>query len=56
MRHALRAETRRLLSRRLTLVALLVLFGMVALFQLQVNSAISPSSAAGATAILRNPS
>ncbi len=46
MKHALRAETRRLLSRRLTLVALLVLFGMVALFQLQVNSAISPPSSA----------
>lgn len=46
MRNALRAEASRLLSRRITLVALLVLFGMVALFQLEVNSAISPPSAA----------
>lgn len=46
MKHALRAETRRLLSRRITLVALLVLFGMVALFQLEVNSSLTPPSAA----------
>ncbi len=46
MRNALRAEARRLLSRRLTVVALLVLFGMVALFQLEVNSQITPPSAA----------
>ncbi len=46
MKHALRAETRRLLSRRITLVAVLVLFGMVALFQLQVNDSLTPPSAA----------
>ena len=42
---ALRAETRRLLSRRLTLVALLALLGLIALFQLQVNAQVTPPSA-----------
>lgn len=46
MRHALRAECQRLLSRRITLVALLALFGMVALFQLEVNASITPPSEA----------
>ena len=46
MRSALRAETRRLLSRRISLVALLLLLGMIALFQLQVNSLVTPPTAA----------
>jgi ABC-2 type transport system permease protein len=46
MRHALQAEALRLRSRRLTLVALLLLLGLIALFQLEVNSQIAPPSAA----------
>jgi ABC-2 type transport system permease protein len=45
MIHALRAETRRLLGRRVTLVALLALLGLIALFQLQVNAQVTPPSA-----------
>ena len=45
MIHALRAETRRLLSRRVTLVALLALLGLIALFQLEVNAQVTPPSA-----------
>lgn len=46
MRSALRAESRRLLSRRITLVAVLLLLGMIVLFQLQVNSLVTPPTAA----------
>lgn len=46
MRHALQAEALRLRSRRLTLVALVLLLGLIALFQLEVNSQITPPSAA----------
>lgn len=45
MRHALRAEARRLLSRRLTVVALLVLVAVIGLFQLSVADMVSPPSA-----------
>jgi ABC-2 type transport system permease protein len=46
MINALRAEARRLLSRRLTLMTLVALLGMVGLFQLQVSSLVAPPSAA----------
>ncbi len=46
MRHALQAEALRLRSRRLTLVALLLLLGLIALFQLEVNYEITPPTAA----------
>lgn len=46
MINALRAETRRLLARRLTLVAVLGLLALIGLFQLQVNSVVQPPSAA----------
>lgn len=45
MTAALRAETRRLFARRLTLLALLGLLALIALFQLQVNELVTPPSA-----------
>lgn len=44
MRQVLRAEIRRLFTRRLTLLALLGLLALVALFQLQVNAMVTPPS------------
>ncbi|MDN5763917.1 MAG: ABC transporter permease subunit [Microlunatus sp.] len=44
MSRALRAEMRRLLSRRLTLIAVLGLLALVALFQLAVGEQVSPPS------------
>lgn len=44
MINALRAEIRRLFSRRLTLLALLGLLALVGLFQLQVNQMVTPPS------------
>jgi ABC-2 type transport system permease protein len=46
MINALRAETRRLFSRRITVISLLGLLALIALFQLQVNSQVAPPSAA----------
>ena len=46
MINALRAESRRLLSRRIVVISLIALLGLIALFQLQVNSLIAPPSAA----------
>ncbi|HYI54697.1 MAG TPA: ABC transporter permease subunit [Microlunatus sp.] len=46
MRGALHAEVRRLASRRLTLVALVVLVAIIGLFQLSVADMVSPPSAA----------
>lgn len=45
MIHALRAEVRRLISRRLTLFALLALVALIGLFQLSVADQVSPPSA-----------
>ena len=45
MINALRAEARRLLGRRITVVALLALLAMIGLYQLQVSSQVSPPSA-----------
>ena len=45
MINVLRAEVRRLLGRRLTLLALLGLLAVVGLFQLQVNQLVTPPSA-----------
>lgn len=46
MINALRAEMRRLLSRRITVVALLGLLALIGLYQLQVSSQVSPPTAA----------
>lgn len=53
MINALRAEIRRLLSRRIVAVALLGLLALVGLYQLQVNSQVSPPSAAQVAEIQR---
>ena len=45
MSRALRAEIRRLLARRLTLIALLGVLALIALFQVQVNQLVTPPSA-----------
>lgn len=45
MSNALRAEVRRLLARRLTVVALLGVLAVIGLFQLQVNAMVKPPSA-----------
>lgn len=46
MINALRAETRRLLSRRIVISSLIALLGLIVLFQLQVSSSLTPPSAA----------